>query len=220
MEYRFVKTFEFNFNFGTLLSVDLGTYHESDNLMNSTEEIFNEIKDCVINRGIPELIWFKGIGDSLKHVNSKKIINLIKKEYSHQQIGIYLNCALFEDQEVRKEFYDCDVVAINLNSVNPEDFPKINKCPQFVSPLDVLKGIADFRKEYKGKLGIYSMFLKGVNDNIRNVESLKDFLLKIMPDHYSVSNYTLNGFKPVSDKFKQDLQEILRYVPFKVIYTF
>ncbi|MFW9941847.1 MAG: hypothetical protein ACFFFT_12465 [Candidatus Thorarchaeota archaeon] len=220
MEYRFVKTFEFNFNFGTLLSVELGTYSESDSLVNSTEEIFNEIKDCVINRGIPELIWFKAIGDSLKYANSTKIIKLIKEEYPNQQIGIYLNCALFEYEEDCKDFYDCDVVAINLNSVNPYNFSKINKCPESVSPLGILKGIEDFRKEFNGKLGIYTMFLKGVNDNIGNVEDLKNFLLKVMPDHYSVSDYTLNGFKPVSDKFKKKLKETLRDLPFEVIYTF
>ena len=64
------------------------------------------------------------------------------------------------------------------------------------------------------------MFLNGVNDNMRNVEELKNFLLKVMPDHYSVSNYTLNGFRPVSDNFKQKLEETLRYLPFRVIYTF
>lgn len=220
IEYKFVKTFEFNFNFGTLLSVDFGSSSDSDDLFNSTEEIFSEIKDCVINRGIPELIWFKGIGDSLKHANSKQIINLIKEEYPNQQIGIYLNCALFEDKEIRKDFYDCDVVAINLNSVDLNNFTKINKCPESVNPLDILKGIEEFRKEFEGKLGIYSMFLNGVNDNMRNVEELKNFLLKVMPDHYSVSNYTLNGFRPVSDNFKQKLEETLRYLPFRVIYTF
>jgi hypothetical protein len=124
MEYRFVKTFEFNFDFGTLLSVDFGSCCEFDDFYESTEEIFNEIKDCVKNRGIPELIWFKGIGDSIRHANSKQIIDLIKENYPNQKIGIYLNCALFEDKEIRKDFYGCDVVAINLNSVELNDFLK------------------------------------------------------------------------------------------------
>jgi wyosine [tRNA(Phe)-imidazoG37] synthetase (radical SAM superfamily) len=220
IDYKFIKTFEFNFNFGTLISVDFGSQLDNDKFFNSTEEVFKEIKDCVINRGIPELIWFKGIGDSIRHANSKQIINLIKKEYPNQRVGIYLNCALFEDEDIRKDFYDCDVVAINLNSVEPYNFSKINRCPEYVNSVDVLKGIEEFRKEFKGELGIYTMFLSGVNDNMRNVEELKDFLLKVLPDHYSVSNYTLNGFKPVSEKFKQDLEKELRYLPFKVIYTF
>ncbi|MHA2130824.1 MAG: hypothetical protein ACW99L_12710 [Promethearchaeota archaeon] len=220
MEYRFVKTFEFNFNYGTLLSVDFGPCCESNGNQDSSVEIFNEIKDCVQNRGIPELIWFKGIGDSIKHANSKKIIDLIKENYPNQQIGIYLNCALFEEKETRKDFYGCDVVAINLNSVDLSEFLKINKCPDYVNPIDVLNGIKDFRREFKGKLGIYTMFLSGVNDTLENVENIKQFLLKVMPDHYSVSNYTLNVFKPVSEEFKKLLEEKIKFLPFKVIYSF
>jgi len=133
---------------------------------------------------------------------------------------MYLNCTLFEDDKIRKDFYRCDEVAINLNSVDLNDFSKFNKCPDFVNALDVLKGIEEFRKEFKGKLGIYTMFLSGVNDNMKNVEELKDFLLKVIPDHYSVSNYTLNGFRPVSNDFKKELKKALRYLPFRIIYMF
>lgn len=220
MGYRFLKIFEFNFDFGTLLSVDFGSRFESDNFSSSTEEIFNEIKDCVKNRGIPELFWFKGIGDSIRHANSKQIIDLIKDKYPNQRIGIYLNCALFEEKNIRKDFYGCDVVAINLNSVDLNNFSKINKCPESVNPFDVLKGIQEFKKEFQGKLGIYTMFLNGVNDNMENVEDLKIFLLKVRPDYYSVSNYTLNGYRSVSNDFKRELESNLRYLPFKVNYTF
>ncbi len=64
------------------------------------------------------------------------------------------------------------------------------------------------------------MFLSGVNDQLENVENLKIFLLEVMPDHYSVSNYTLDGFKPVSDEFKNILRENMKYLPFKVTYSF
>ncbi len=220
MDYRFVKTFEFNFNFGTLLSIDFSSCCEETDLFNLTEEVFNEIKDSVKNRGIPDLIWLKGVGDSIKNANTKEIIATIKKNYPNQKVGMYLNCALFEDEETRAHFYQCDVVAINLNSVDFYNFAKINKCPRNVNPLDILDGIIEFRRNFDGELGIYTLFLNGVNDNMKTVEKMKDFLLKAMPDHYSVSNYTLDGYKIVSDEFKKKIEETLRYVPFKVMYMF
>lgn len=220
MEYKYVKTFDFDFDSGTLLSVDFGSCCEKDDFFESIEEISDEIEDYIKNRGKPDLIWFKGLGESIRYANSKQIIDLIKKEYPNQKIGIYLNCALFEKKKTREDFYGYDVVAINLNSIDLKDFLKINKCPDYVNPWDVLKGIGEFREEFNGKLWIYTMFLDGVNDNMKNVEDLKDFILKIMPDHYSVSNYTLNGFKPVSRGFKKELKMALKYLPFKVNYMF
>ncbi|MFX1321331.1 MAG: hypothetical protein ACFFAQ_06780 [Promethearchaeota archaeon] len=220
MDYRFIKTLEFNFNFGTLIAVDFSSCCEESNLYNINEEIINEIKDSVKNQGIPDLIWFKGIGDSTKYSKSKQIIEMIKESYPYQKIGVYLNCAIFQDIIVRENFYGCDLVAINLNSIDPLNFSKINKCPESTKSKEVLEGIKEFSHKFKGKLGIYTMFLSGINDNIKNIEDLREFLLEVMPDYYSISNYTLDGFKPVSDKFKKLLEEILKDIPFKVIYMF
>ena len=217
MDYRFVKTIEFNFNFGTLLSVDFSSCSKDINIFNPTEEIFNEIKDCVKKRGIPDLFWFKGIGNSIEYSNSKQILEMIKETYPNQKIGVYLNCAIFQDKVVREDFYGCDLIAINLNTVDLLNFSQINKCPESIEAIDVLEGIKEFRKHFKGKLGIYTMFLSGINDNIETIENLKEFLIEVKPDHYSVSNYTLDGFKPVSDEFKKVIKEILNDVPFKVI---
>jgi len=220
MEYRYVKAFEFNFTFGTLLSVDFSSSNDTSDLINTTEDIFNEISDCIKVRGLPSLIWFKGINDNIKPSKFKLITKMIKKVYPKQKIGIYSNCGVFQDKEIRNVFYDCDLVAINLNTVDYFQFSNINKCSKSINSTDVLEGIIEFSKNYNGKLGIYTMFLKGINDNVENVVKLKEFLFKVMPDHYSVSNYTLDGFEPVSKEFKENLKEILENLPFNVIYMF
>ncbi len=220
MDYKFVKAFEFNYNFGTLLSVDFSSYNEGSNLVNLTEEIFYEIRDCIHSQGIPSLIWFKGISDTVNFSNFKLISKMIKTVYPHQKLGVYLNCVIFQNKEAWNVFNGCDLVAINLNTVDNLHFSKINKCPDSIDPKEVLEGIFKFSKKFKGKLGIYTMFLKGINDNARDVEKLKEFLLVLKPDHFSISNYTLDGFEPVSEEFKLDLKEKLANLPFKVIYMF
>jgi len=220
MDYRYVKAFEFNFNFGTLLSVDFSSSSEDSDLINLTEEIFYEIRDCINVRGIPSLIWFKGINETINPSKFMLIAKMIKAVYPEQKIGIYLNCGIFQDEAFRRVFCECDLVAINLNTVDNFHFSKINKCSESINSKDVLKGIIEFSKNFKGKLGIYTMFLRGINDNLKTVEKLKEFLLKVIPDYYSVSNYTLDGFKPVSKRFKEEIKEILDELPFKVIYMF
>jgi hypothetical protein len=220
MDYKFVKAFEFNYNFGTLLSVDFGPYNEGSDLINLTEEIFYEIRDCIHTRGIPSLIWFKGISDSINHSNFQLMTKMIKTVYPDQKIGVYLNCGIFQNKEVRNVFNGCDLVAINLNTVDDFHFAKINKCSESLDPQELLEGIVKFSKKFKGKLGIYTMFLNGINDNLRTVDKLVDFLMTVKPDHFSVSNYTLDGFEPVSEEFKQELKEKLANLPFKVIYMF
>ena len=218
--YRFVKAFEFNFNFGTLISVDFSCCSENSESNNITEAMFNEIIDYVEKKGIPNIFWFKGINESVVIENFETIIKMIREIYPNQKIGVYLNCGIFQDEEIIKVFYECDLVAINLNTVEGIQFSKINKCSDSLNPFEVLKKILDFSKNFKGQLGIYTMFLKGINDTITNVKNLKDFLLQVEPDHVSVSNYTLDGFKPVSKEFQEEIKKILNDVPFKVIFMF
>ncbi|MFX0004520.1 MAG: hypothetical protein ACFE9C_07215 [Candidatus Hodarchaeota archaeon] len=220
MDYRYVKAFEFNFNFGTLLSVDFSSSNEDSDLINLTEEIFYEIRDCINIRGLPSLIWFKGINETINPSNFILITKMIKAVYPDQKIGIYLNCGIFQDENFRNVFCECDLVAINLNTVDNLHFSKINKCSESIKSKDVLEGIIEFSKNFKGKLGIYTMFLRGINDNVKDVEKLKEFLLKVIPDYYSVSNYTLDGFKPVTKRFKEEIKEVLDKLPFDVIYMF
>ncbi|MFX0040651.1 MAG: hypothetical protein ACFFCY_12090 [Promethearchaeota archaeon] len=220
MQYRYVKAFEFDYNFGTLLSVDFSSSSEDSDLINLTEEIFNEIRDCIKVRGIPSLIWFKGITDTINPSKFNLITKMIKAVYPQQKIGVYLNCGFFQDTDIRNVFHECDLVAINLNTVDHFHFSKINKCPESIAPIDVLEGILEFSQNFKGKLGIYTMFLRGINDDIETVRKLKDFLLKVMPDYYSVSNYTLDGFKPISKRFKEEIKEVFDQLPFNVMYMF
>jgi hypothetical protein len=219
-DYRFVKAFEFNFNFGTLISVDFSSCYEKSEEINLKEEVFNEITDCVEVRGIPNLIWFKGINECLDLSHFKSIVEMIREVYPNQKIGVYLNCGIFQDEEVIQAFYECDLVAISLNTVEGYQFSKINKCPESVNSFEILQRIIDFSKKFEGKLGIYTMFLKGINDTLKVVKNIKGFLLEVKHDHFSVSNYTLDGFKSVSQKFKEDLKAELEDVPFKVIFMF
>ncbi|MFX0035164.1 MAG: hypothetical protein ACFE9I_05940 [Candidatus Hermodarchaeota archaeon] len=220
MEYRFLKSFKINSDFGSLLSVDISSYADDTDFNNLIEEIMNEIVDSVQRGQFPDYFWIKGISNKKKYSICKDIIGLIKELYPTQKIGMNLNCALFQDENLRNYLYKCDLVAINLNSIELLNFSKINKCPESANPIEILDGIKEFRRNFDGNLGIYILFIRGVNDNTKTLEHLKKYLLELMPDHCSISNYVLNGFKPITDKFKLVLKESLKDLPFKVIYTF
>ena len=76
----------------------------------------------------------------------------------------------FQDEEIRNDFYECNLVAINLNSVDSANFSKINKCPESINRIAVLEGIKEFRKNFTGKMGIYTMLVSRKEKNKFNLE--------------------------------------------------
>ena len=219
MGYIHLKEIQRSPKFGTVLPIDFEC-EESKTKIYPTDEIFSEIKDYLTKRKRPEYIWLKGINDISLLFSFQRLINMIKFTFPNQKIGVYVNASLFAENNVRKTLLICDLVVINLNSVIPSHFYQSCICPKGSFIEEILKGIQTFKNEYKGYFSIYTMVLKGINDNKEDIENLKNYLLKVKPDHFSVNIFTGNGFEPISEEFKLQIKEILQEIPLNISFTF
>ena len=217
--YIHLKEIQRSPKFGTFLPIDYEC-KDSQTKIYPTDEIFSEIKDYFMKKESPEYIWLKGINDVSLFLSFQRLINMIKRTFPNQKIGVYVNASLFTENYIRKALLLCDLVVINLNSVIPSNFYRSCICPKDSDIKEILSGIQNFKKEYRGYFSIYTMFLKGINDNREDIVDLKDFLLNVKPDHFSVNIFTGNGFEPISDEFKYQIKEILQNMPIEVSFTF
>ncbi|MFX0033683.1 MAG: hypothetical protein ACFE8V_14850 [Promethearchaeota archaeon] len=216
MGYIHIKELQNSAKFGRVLPIDF------DNQIHffPTEEIFNEIKDYFTNEGSPDYIWLKGINDINYFFGFSRLLNKIKETFPMQKIGVYVNSSLFNYENVRISLLICDLVVINLNSVNPSNFHKACACSEDTNVQDILNGIKLFRNDFKGTFSIFTMFLKDINDNLNDVIDLRKFLLEVKPDHFSVNVFTGKGFESISDEFKDKVKDTLNNLPFEVSFTF
>ncbi|TFF84186.1 MAG: hypothetical protein EU552_01370 [Promethearchaeota archaeon] len=217
--YNHLKEIQKSPRFGRVLPVDYEC-KDSQTKIYPTDEIFSEIKDYFMKKESPEYIWLKGINDKSLFLSFQRLITMIKSTFPNQKIGVYVNASLFIENYIRKALLSCDLVVINLNSVIPSHFYRSCICPKDSDIKEILYGIQTFKKEYKGYFSVYTMFLKGINDNREDIVNLKNFLLHVKPDHFSVNIFTGNGFEPISDEFKLQVKEILQDMPIEVSFTF
>lgn len=217
--YLHLKELQTSSKFGKVLPVDFD-YIDNQIPYYPTEEIFSELKDYLLTKESPDYIWLKGINDINLLFGFNRLLKKIKENFPNQKMGVYINCSLFNYERVRKALLICDLIVINLNSVTPSNFHKSCICFDFFNVQEILNGIRIFRKEFKGYFRIYTMFFKGVNDNLDTVRDLKKFLLEINPDHFSVNVFTGKDLESVSNEFKTNLKEIFHDLPFKVSFRF
>lgn len=218
--YIYIKEIQSSPKFGNILQIDFKFNKGYQIQFYPADEIFSEIKDYLAKKKSPDYIWLKGINDISLFLGFKRLLKMIKETFPNQKIGVYVNCSLLQHEKVRRQLTSCNLIVINLNSINPLNFHKCCMCNKDASVQDILKGIRVFRKDFKGHFSIYTMFLKDINDNLEDVVELKNFLLDIKPDHFSVNIFTGGDFEPVSDKFKEKVKDILSNLPFKVSFTF
>ncbi|MBY9004480.1 MAG: hypothetical protein KGD73_10945, partial [Candidatus Lokiarchaeota archaeon] len=126
----------------------------------------------------------------------------------------------FQRKDIRDDLQGCDLLAINLNSMDESNFSKLCACNEPVELKDVKNGIKEFAKDFQGHLFIYTLFLKGVNDTVENVRDLKDFLIEIQPNSFSIGEYLEGGFESISKEFKEYIKESFQDAPFDISFKF
>jgi len=206
--------------FGTVLPVKYKVPDGSHLDFFPYKEIFTEIKHFIYENEVPDYIWLTTPTSPILYPGFKVLMGLIKQLNPKQKIGIYLNCALICREDIQNDLLSYDFIAINLNSIEPSNFLRINPCCEDVSLKAVLEGLRNFKKKFKGQLAIYTMFFKGINDNVSSITSLKKFFLDIMPEYISIGTYSGRGFDPISNGFKKTLDTSFKDLPFDVDFTF
>jgi len=220
MGYKYLQQVKISPKFGRLLPVDFNPYRLRSVRTYPAEDIYFEIRTYILNFGSPDYIWLKGPGDFSLYSGLRRLIKLIHLEYPDQKIGLYANSTLFQRKDVRDDMQGCDLLAINLNSMDESNFSKLCACNEPVKLNDVKMGIKEFAKDFKGHLFIYTLFLKGVNDTAENVCELKEFMKEIHPNSFAIGEYTEGGFEPISQEFKKYLKQRFKDVPIEISYKF
>ena len=184
------------------------------------EEIFKEITDFIEKSGKPNYVWLKGSGEPSLYSGFKRLAQLIKKKYPNLKVGSWLNGTLLHRKDVRNDFLICDFIVVHLDSIIPKDFLKIARHHKDVKFNDVIEGIKLFKKSFKGKFGVSTVFLSNINTNMKNLDGLKDFLLEIKPDLYIIQEFNNEKFKPLHEDFKTRIKEKFSDLQSEVIFNF
>jgi len=118
---------------------------------------------------------------------------LILREFGYK-IAVFTNASLLWNDNIKESLFFADYVSVKVDSVNEDTWLKINRPHTRLSLDIILKGIKDFSKAYKGKLTTETMLVKNINDNIKEIEQVGDFLKTFRSDK---SYFTIPTRPPV-----------------------
>ncbi len=142
-----------------------------------------ELREILRKKPKIDYITISGSGEPTLHKNLDKIISLIKKETKNNYpICVITNSSLLYRKDVRKELRKADLLIPSLDSASPQLFKKINRPHSKISLSKIIKGLISLRKEFKGKIWLEIMLVKGLNDTLGEAKKIKKVVEKIAPD--------------------------------------
>jgi len=147
------------------------------------------------NKKKPDYLTFVPDGEPTLDINLGKTLWLVKKHGI--KTAVISNASLINLPEVREDLMSADWISLKVDSVDEDIWRKIDRPHGALKLGDILKGIAAFSAEYKGRLVTETMLADGINDGEKAVSAVADFLSGIKPR----VSYILTPTRPPAESF-------------------
>ncbi len=133
-----------------------------------------------------DFITFSGSGEPLLNSQLSEILKIVKTN-SEKPVCLLTNGSLFYIKKVRKEIKSFDLILPSLDAPDELTFLKINKPHDNLSFKKVVEGLIALRKEFKGKIWLEIMLIKGINDSVSSAKKFNKIIKKINPDKVQIN---------------------------------
>ena len=189
----------------TKLTLDRKEYIKFDKVKEELTHYFHNNPD-------PDYITFSGSGEPTLNIFIGEILQFIKQNKPNIPIAVLTNGTLFYNKKVREAILNADVVLPSLDAATEAVFKKINRPAKDLSIDKYIKGLIDFRKEFKGKIWLEIFILPDYNDTENELTELKKVILRIKPDSIQLNTLDRPGtISNLRGATRQELQRVSEY---------
>lgn len=176
------------------------------------DKIISELQQFMSSRPKIDYITFSGSGEPTLNSRIGEVLAYVKQNYPDVRTAILTCGALLSSPQLRTEILEADVILPSLDAATQAIFNKINRPNPNLSIDTYIKGLIDFRKEYKGQIWLEVFLLRGYNDTPEELDLIKEAILKIEPDIVQLNTLdrpgTVEGLIAMT---KNELQKIKDY---------
>lgn len=147
------------------------------------QDILDEVRAALAAHQPGEIDWvtFVGSGEPLLHSRMGWLIRQVKA-LTQLPVAVITNGSLLYLPEVRQELIVADAVLPTLDAGNTKLYRKINRPHPEITFERHVKGLIDFRKEYRGKLWVEVMLVDSMNDTPQALWETAQILQSIEPE--------------------------------------
>jgi wyosine [tRNA(Phe)-imidazoG37] synthetase (radical SAM superfamily) len=152
------------------------------------EDILHEAEQALMSHKSGEIDWvtFVGSGEPTLHSRTGELIRRVK-ELTSLPVAVITNGSLLYLPEVREELSVADAILPTLDAGNARLYRKINRPHPDITFERLVDGLIAFRKEYRGKLWVEVMLVRGLNDTEESLREIAAVLERIHPDEVHIN---------------------------------
>lgn len=131
-------------------------------------------------------ITFSGSGEPTLNTAVGPLIRKIKA-MTDVPVVVLTNSSLLNRPPVRRALRAADIVIPSLDAARAASFRRVNRPLASLKIGEIIRGLEAFRREFKGRLWLEIMLVKGINDSPADIRALKKAIAGIRPDRIQLN---------------------------------
>ena len=182
--------------------------------------ILEEIKEIVTTEKHIDYITFSGAGEPTLNKDIGYIIQGIKK-ITDIPVAVLTNGTLLHLKEVRDELLNANLVLPSLDAVTPAVFAVINRPHPALDIETIIRGLMDFRNDFKGQIWLEVFIAKGINDSEEELDKIYGVVKEMQPDRVQLNSLdrppAIEGVQPVDMDTLEKIMKKWQGLPVDII---
>jgi len=172
-----------------------------------TEELIKQVRD-IIPRSRPDYVTLSGSGEPTLHSEIGKIIDEIKST-TDIPLAVLTNGSLLWDPDVRDAVLNADLLIPSLDAGTEERWLEVNVPHEDLSFEQMVGGLLDLRKHYRGEVWLEIFLLAGLTATEDEVDEMIKLTRKMNFDRIQLNTVTRPPSKSSALPVPSD--QMLRY---------
>jgi wyosine [tRNA(Phe)-imidazoG37] synthetase (radical SAM superfamily) len=116
---------------------------------------------------------------------------------------VLTNSSLLTRQSVRRALLAADIVVPSLDAATAASFRRVNRPLPSLKVRDIIRGLVLFRREFRGRIWLEVMLVKGINDSPADIKALQSAFARIRPDKIQLNTVV----RPPAEKWARPLSQ-------------
>ena len=152
----------------------------------SVNEIISALKEALKAHQNIDVITLTANGEPTLYPHLKELVAKVNEIKGKAKTLILSNGSGVRDQKICEALYGLDIVKFSLDSAVQSTFKKIDRNKSGIEVGELVKAMAEFRKEFKGELVLEILVVAGFNDKEEEFTVLNEAINELTPHRVDV----------------------------------
>jgi len=165
-----------------------------------TGEVLSQIKEAIASKGRIDYLTFSGSGEPTLHSGIGWLIREVKK-VTDIPVAVLTNGSLLFREDLKEDLMAADLLIPSLDAASQETLEKVNRPHPTLEVGKIVRGLVDFSREYRGRIWLEIMLVKGINDTEEEIKKMVKIVGKMRPDKVHLNTVV----RPPSEEYAHPL---------------